>query len=75
MTIGGVGGVISVSQHGIYNFDLTFYDESEATMLGVCLDNITSKFPQYPLQGKVTSARLTEMQREMQELFQKYQSQ
>ena len=33
-------------------------------MLGVCLDNITSKFPLYPLQGKG----------EMQELFQKYQS-
>ena len=53
MTIGGVGGAVSVSQHGIYKFNLSFYDGSQATMLGVCLDNITSKFPQYPLQGKV----------------------
>ena len=53
MTIGGVGSAVSVSQHGIYKFNLSFYDGSQATMLGVCLDNITSKFPQYPLQGKV----------------------
>ena len=53
ITIGRVGGVISVSQHGIYKVNLPFYDGSQATMLGVCLDNITSKFPQYPLQGKV----------------------
>ena len=53
MTIGGVGGAVSVSQHGIYKFNLSFYDGSQAAMLGVCLDNITSKFPQYPLQGKV----------------------
>ena len=53
ITIGRVGGVISVSQYGIYKVNLPFYDGSQATMLGVCLDNITSKFPQYPLQGKV----------------------
>ena len=42
-----------MSQHGIYKVNLTLYDGSHATMLGVCLDNITSKFPLYPLQGKV----------------------
>ena len=53
ITIGGVGGVISVSQHRIYKVNLPLYDESHATMLGVCLDNITSKFLLYPVQGKV----------------------
>ena len=42
-----------MSQHGIYQVNLTLYDGSHATMSGVCLDNITSKFPLYPLQGKV----------------------
>ena len=53
ITIGGVGGVISVSQHGIYKVNLPLYDGSQATVLGVCLDNITFKFPLYPLQGKL----------------------
>ena len=45
ITIGGVGGVILVSQHGMYKVNLPVYDGSHATMSGVCLDNITSKFP------------------------------
>ena len=53
ITIGGVGGVISVSQHGIYKVNLSLYDRSQATMSRVCLDNITSKFLLYPLQCKV----------------------
>ena len=53
ITIGGVGGVISVSQHGIYKDNLPLYNGIQATMSGVCLDNITSKCPLYPQQGKV----------------------
>ena len=53
ITMGGVGGVISVSQHVIYKVNLPLYDGSQATVSGVCLDNITLKFPLYPLQGKV----------------------
>ena len=47
--IGGVGNVILVSQYGIYKVNLPLYHGSQATMPGVCLDNITSKFPLYPL--------------------------
>ena len=32
VTIGGVGGVISVSQHGIYKVNLPVYDGNHATM-------------------------------------------
>ena len=42
-----------MSQHGIYKVNLPLYDGSQTTMLGVCLDNITSKFPLYPVLGKV----------------------
>ena len=44
ITIGGVGGVISVSWHGIYKINLPLYDGSLGTISRVCLDNITSKF-------------------------------
>ena len=43
------------SQYGIYVVNLPFYDGGQATMSGVCLDNIASKFPLYPLRGKVLS--------------------
>ena len=42
-----------MSQHGIYKANLPLYDGSQATMSGVCLDNISSKFLLYPVQGKV----------------------
>ena len=42
-----------MSQHGNYKVNLPFYDGSHTTMSVVCLGNITSKFPLYPLQGKV----------------------
>ena len=53
ITIVGVEGVISVSQHGIFKVNLSLHDGSQAIMSGVCLDNNTLKFPLYPLQGKV----------------------
>ena len=53
VAIGGVGGVTSVSQHEIYKINLPLYDGSQATMSGVYCDNITSKFPLYPIEGKV----------------------
>ena len=53
ITIGGVGGLTSLSQHGIYKVKIPLHDGSQATMSGVCLDNITSTFPTYPLQGQV----------------------
>ena len=51
--IGGVGGLMTKSPYGIYSVKLPLYDGSEAVMSGVCLDQITSTFPTYPLQGKV----------------------
>ena len=42
-----------MSQHGIYKDNLPLYNGIQATMSGVCLDNITSKCALYPQQGKV----------------------
>ena len=52
--IGGVGGITSISTHGIYTVKLPLYNGEEAYLSGVCLDQITAEsFPNYPLKGKV----------------------
>ena len=53
INLGGVGGITTQSPHGIYSVNLPLCNGMYATMTGVCLDQITSRFPQYPLQGKV----------------------
>ena len=37
------------SNHGIFQVKLALFNGSEATFSGICLDQITVKFPQYPL--------------------------
>jgi len=51
--LGGVGGITTQSQHGIYSVKLPLKNGSEAFLTGVCMDQITATFPLYPLQGKV----------------------
>ena len=51
--IGGVGGVTTISKHGIYKVSIPLSNGELATMSGVCLDKITTTFPTYPLQGQV----------------------
>ena len=51
--VGGVGGIVSESQHGIYSVKLPLANGKEAVMTGICLDRITEDFPFYPLTGKV----------------------
>ena len=41
------------SPYGIYSVKRPLHDGTEAFMTGVCLDQITSTFLTYPLQGKV----------------------
>ena len=51
ISIGGVGNTEVKSKHGISQVKLPLFNGSEATFSGVCLDQITVKFPQYPLKG------------------------
>ena len=51
--LGGVGGVITESPHGIYSIKLPLANGNDAVMTGVCLSRITEDFPDYPIGGKV----------------------
>ena len=50
ISIGGVGNSISESNHGIYSIKMPLYDGKVATLSAICLDQITFKFPTYPLE-------------------------
>ena len=60
ITLGGVGGINTQSQHGIYSVKLPLASHKEAIMTGICLDKITEDFPQYPLTGKVQNDLMKE---------------
>ena len=49
ISIGGVGNAQVKSNHGIFQVKLPLFNGSEATFSGVCLDQITVKFHQYPV--------------------------
>ena len=51
--LGGVGNVKTESQHGIYQVRIPLHNGKNAVLTGVCLDQITSTFPSYPLHGKI----------------------
>ena len=53
ITMGGVGGISSQSNHGIYTVKLPLASGEDATFRGACLDQITQKFPMYKLNGEV----------------------
>ena len=46
----GVNNQESVSEHGVYEITLPLRNGNEAKMNALCLDDITSPFPKYPLQ-------------------------
>ena len=51
--LGGVGGITTESLHGIYTVNLPLFNGEEAQLSGVCLDQITTAFPDYPVKGEV----------------------
>ena len=51
--IGGVGSSQVKTKHGIYKIQLPLFNGNEATLSAVCLDEITMKFPTYPMRGRV----------------------
>ena len=51
--MGGVGGSINVTSHGIYKITIPLRLGCNAIMTGPCMDRITETFPCYPLKGKV----------------------
>ena len=53
ISTGGVGNTKVKSNHGIFQVKLPLINGSEVTFSRVCLDQITVKFPQYPLKGIV----------------------
>ena len=42
-----------MARHGEYQVTLPLFNGEEATFTGLCLDQITQKFPVYPLQGTI----------------------
>ena len=48
--LGGVGESKTESKLGIYRVNLPLYDGREVSLSGVCLEQITSKMPEYPLE-------------------------
>ena len=53
MLLGGIGGITTTSQHGIYSVKLPLKNGNDALFTGVTIDHITNTFPIYPLQGRV----------------------
>ena len=51
----GVGNQISECKHGLYKVSLPLFNGREAVMSGVCIDQVTARFPTYPLKGEVES--------------------
>ena len=53
ISVGGVGGASTKSPHGIYSIKLPLANGKESIMTGICLERITTKFPYYPIAGKI----------------------
>ena len=51
--LGGVGDISTETKYGIYQIRLPLSNGKYANLSGVCVENITSPFPTYPLQGQV----------------------
>ena len=45
----GVGGVVVEAKHGEWELTLPLDNGEEATISGLCLDQITHKFPEYEI--------------------------
>ena len=46
---------VLVSPHGVYQIRLPLYNGKNAVLSGICIDQITTVFPTYPLYGKIKS--------------------
>ena len=46
--LGGVGNPQITSSHATYKVKLPLFNGNDAVLSGVCLDQITLKFPKYP---------------------------
>jgi len=53
ITLNGVGGVSTESHHGVYSINIPLLNGGNASMIGPCLERITTDFPMYPLRGEV----------------------
>ena len=53
IALGGVRDVKTVSPRGVYKIDIPLHNGKSAVMRGVCLNQVMSKFPMYPLHDQV----------------------
>ena len=53
LNLGGVGGTVATARHGEYEVSLPLFNGENVKFTGLCLDQITQKFPVYPLQGVI----------------------
>ena len=53
ITLGGVRDVKTVSPHGVYKVDIPLHNGKSTVMRAVFLNQVTSKFPMYPLHDQV----------------------
>ena len=49
ITVGGLGESVTKSTRGTYQVNLPMHDGEIISLVGICLDRITSTFPYYPL--------------------------
>ena len=47
--VGGVANTTTESTLGIYNVNIPMHDGQTASLSGICLEDITTTFPEYPL--------------------------
>ena len=53
LSLGGVGDTLTLSEHGLYTIRLPKFNDKDAVLTGVCLNKITSSFPEFILDGDV----------------------
>ena len=55
----GVSDIVTVSEHGVYKVTLETHDGKKVTIRGLCLTNVTCRFPTYPLKEIEEDVRST----------------
>ena len=53
LPIYGLANSRTISEHGVYQITLPLFNGDNATFSGLCLKEITQKFPSYPLHGAI----------------------
>ena len=53
LSLGGVGDTVTLSEHGLYTVRLPMINGKNSVLTGVCLNKITSTFPEFILDGEV----------------------